>query len=1171
MLAPLIRSFSLNDLQPANQAISRDALRQDFPLSGATNSQQKPCNLRELTNSAISKGDMAFRTEFENRAAEAVLGKLVHQHASSAKWLEQKHLNGHAMSVHLIENYLMEINAPAEKIADFNKLKDNWIKTVEKGISQGKNFTTEVYVAGQDKNIIKEYKKTISAIGNFLNSLEGDSKNNKEIITKVSNQIKTQVDGLCRDNYSSQGLKQSPEDYLHNQPLRVSNEHRDLFGSPTADNGYKAIKDLMFAIRSKLNYPTFIRKAMQQPANSPAEPAAPAHNGPFPPSANPASNPFPIAANGYPMSGAPISIQVNPNINPVNNVSVNVPGLAELNKTITDLNERLVSAHGRDLHSTPFSNTQHISVPVNQYDPSGAQRQTERAKAFGDDGSTNNQQHVSGEDEKNAHDGAIPHALPLSVSASPVQPQKTASQHDSLPESTAAAANSGSESPVDLETTPTVALFTRHDIPLNFIGVFREFDQDMHTFNRAAYSHAEADNNLVTGIVRYLAAVCDEKLAAVGIQGRKAQNYLHQMHAEAKSIDADQQVRTDKHNAAEDKALALLQGLSTHPRYRANITSVAGLLSDSHYLSPEMRQKLASLANGAGSPERQSVDANSRQQPQTAATSGVTSGQAKTPGVNGHDRGLNSAGPRGRTLSNESEISDSESEEELEGKSTTDGVSNRQEETPGVNGHDRGLNSAGPRGLTLSNESEISDSESEEELEGKSTTDGVSNRQAKTPVGDEHDRELKGAGPSGRTLSSEVEIEDIGPEYELDDKTTTIASGRNRSIEFASQTETENKSPEILSADEISQIAEKFIRQDGAYDSMGGDMFPLLLASSEAWPANVALKIIDDAQHHLIDNGKQSKEKQQSLWLLRSEEKGLPHYDLIGKNGDIVAISRDGNCFFNACSQGLALSGHHFSTQQLRDMAADELIDNPEQYASFLDVKKVREELRAVTATTQELTASDFPVHRNTFSDEESAVIQEANNTLVNEANVFQQKNANEKPAKLSAKTVVDAFVQQNARLNFRAIKARVDTSYYLKKDKELASAEFIADFVSSLNNNISNTDVREYINGLTKEAKTITEGNTLRYSPQVTQEVVQILKALHDHNKYNDPIKKIILPLLQKSTLVTDLADELKGIIPAHHFSSYQMTHGDQKFTSSVQGLRASNLAGYNNNRGRA
>ncbi|SEK30496.1 hypothetical protein SAMN05216359_101361 [Roseateles sp. YR242] len=147
------------------------------------------------------------------------------------------------------------------------------------------------------------------------------------------------------------------------------------------------------------------------------------------------------------------------------------------------------------------------------------------------------------------------------------------------------------------------------------------------------------------------------------------------------------------------------------------------------------------------------------------------------------------------------------------------------------------------------------------------------------------------------------------------------------------------------------QEAAKSIRQNGEWNSLGGDIAPFAMPHVPGWPAHRALEI-RDLKGTLLERMTPSRlaTDKPVILILDTDRR---HYSA-QLDGKTVAVPDDGNCFYHAVLRALGphdrarlvtTIGNEHSYQfskatlmALRNATADELIQHPWRYQSALEL-----------------------------------------------------------------------------------------------------------------------------------------------------------------------------------------------------------------------------------------
>ncbi|MDL4914936.1 MAG: hypothetical protein QRY16_14430 [Enterobacterales bacterium endosymbiont of Blomia tropicalis] len=380
-----------------------------------------------------------------------------------------------------------------------------------------------------------------------------------------------------------------------------------------------------------------------------------------------------------------------------------------------------------------------------------------------------------------------------------------------------------------------------------------------------------------------------------------------------------------------------------------------------------------------------------------------------------------------------------------------------------------------------------------------------------------------------------------------------------------------------LSDELIRSIANRMIRADGAYNSDVGDIFVYILPKSRVWPKNINIGIVDEYNNMSIFPPETAGDKDKKTIKLQHSGNGQnPHYNLYGPMDEIIAIPGDGNCFFHALVEGLALYGYKIDMQTLRNSAADEFIEHPEEYKNWLDIKKLTEKLNthdtveygaAGKVSPQPIFAKKQPANelatlsalhaKRGVEKEEKEKVTENNMQTIAQPNISPSNGQ----AENSMKTVVDEFVKSNVRLNFipAAESWRQAHDLYGKKNKETAYADLLTTLVKTFNApTFYNPSVRQTLKELYIAADSHSTGQR-----RAEEKVLNLLSEFHAHQKYKEVVERFAVRVIAANNLPEDKAQAFKNLLPAYATEGMTKTKAaTDHVILSQQGLRISRHA---------
>ncbi|MBE5251933.1 OTU domain-containing protein [Mixta mediterraneensis] len=380
-----------------------------------------------------------------------------------------------------------------------------------------------------------------------------------------------------------------------------------------------------------------------------------------------------------------------------------------------------------------------------------------------------------------------------------------------------------------------------------------------------------------------------------------------------------------------------------------------------------------------------------------------------------------------------------------------------------------------------------------------------------------------------------------------------------------------------LSDELIRSIANRMIRADGAYNSDVGDIFVYILPKSRVWPKNINIGIVDEYNNMSIFPPETAGDKDKKTIKLQHSGNGQnPHYNLYGPMDEIIAIPGDGNCFFHAFVEGLALYGYKIDMQTLRNSAADEFIEHPEEYKNWLDIKKLTEKLNthdtveygaAGKVSPQPIFAKKQPANelatlsalnaKRGVEKEEKEQVTENNMQTIAQPNISPSNGQ----AENSMKTVVDEFVKSNVRLNFipAAESWRQAHDLYGKKNKETAYADLLTTLVKTFNApTFYNPSVRQTLKELYIAADSHSTGQR-----RAEEKVLNLLSEFHAHQKYKEVVERFAVRVIAANNLPEDKAQAFKNLPPAYATEGMTKTKAaTDHVILSQQGLRISRHA---------
>jgi len=184
-----------------------------------------------------------------------------------------------------------------------------------------------------------------------------------------------------------------------------------------------------------------------------------------------------------------------------------------------------------------------------------------------------------------------------------------------------------------------------------------------------------------------------------------------------------------------------------------------------------------------------------------------------------------------------------------------------------------------------------------------------------------------------------------------------------KSVIVAPEKRLANFTPETLR-----DIAELMLRTPGSFNNQLGDHVPYLLINSGALPRRAVISVRqNDEPPNYIRAGQQQQSRMPREIVIelrrtfRLGDDASAHYNLI-RDGVSVTNAPDGECLYRAISQGLADMDIQISIEQLRSIAADELISHPARYLGAIDRDILDEEYQALCEQRSACDGGKLPI-----------------------------------------------------------------------------------------------------------------------------------------------------------------------------------------------------------------